>query len=213
MNKPTSMVTPFIAWPDDLELVLASRSPRRSELLQAAGIPFVCQPADDIEAELAQQLLAANTDPGQYVEKLAWAKAANVAERDRQRLVLGADTIVVLDGKILEKPVDAADACQLLRRMSGRRHRVLTAIALVGSRAGREGIVEHEITEVEFLPITAETIERYVATGEPLDKAGAYGIQGYGALLVRGVQGCYFNVMGLPLARLGELLRRVLRDD
>ncbi len=203
-------LTPFVPWPGDLELILASRSPRRSELLTTAGIPFVCEPAGEVEGELAATLLAAGTSPDKYACALALAKARDVARRRPGRLVLGADTVVVLAGDILEKPVDEADARRLLARLSGRRHTVVSAIALVGGPAGSEGVTDHEATRVEFLPLDEAVIAAYVRTGEPMDKAGAYGIQGYGALMVRGVEGCYFNVMGLPLARLGALLRQVL---
>jgi len=203
-------VTPFVPWPADLVLVLASRSPRRSELLATAGIPFVCEPAADVEDDLAVTLLAAGTAPDRYARELARAKAADVSSRRPGRLVLGADTVVVLDGDILEKPVDEADARILLGRLSGRRHTVISAIALVGGVAGAPGVTDHEVTAVEFLPLDPTAIADYVRTGEPMDKAGAYGIQGYGALMIRRVNGCYFNVMGLPLARLGALLRRVL---
>ena len=209
-SRSQPQVTPFIPWPDGLELVLASRSPRRSELLAVAGIPFICEPAGDIEAVAAAELLAAGTAPDRYARELARVKAADVADRHPGRLVLGADTVVILDGDILEKPVDEADAERLLGRLSGRRHTVISAIALVGGPAGPDGVTDHEETVVEFLPLDPASISRYVRTGEPMDKAGAYGIQGYGALMVRGVDGCYFNVMGLPLARLGALLRRVL---
>jgi len=153
MPKNSPPVTPFVPWPDGLEIVLASRSPRRSELLRTAGLPFVCQPAGEVESKLATELLAAKTAPGLYVEKLAMAKALNVYEQDRSRLVLGADTVVVLDEQILEKPADPAEARYLLGRLSGRRHAVLTAIALVGGLAGTSGVVEHESTFVEFLPV------------------------------------------------------------
>ena len=202
--------TPFIPWPEDLVLVLASRSPRRAELLQVAGIPFVVQPAPDVEAELAATLTDLHQHPHQYAMTLAAAKAQAVAENDPHRLVLGSDTIVVVDGDILEKPVDAEDAVVLLSRLSGRRHTVISAIALCGGAAGMPGRTAYEETQVEFLPLDEDTIRLYVATGEPMDKAGAYGIQGYGALMVRGVNGCYFNVMGLPLALLGETLRSIL---
>ena len=102
------------------------------------------------------------------------------------------------------------DAAYLLGRLSGRRHTVISSLALVGGIAGEPGVTDHGATEVEFLPLPPAAIADYIRTGEPMDKAGAYGIQGYGALMVRGVTGCYFNVMGLPLARLGELLRQVL---
>ncbi len=203
-------LTPFVEWPDGLELILASRSPRRSELLAIAGIPFVCDPAGDVEAGLAAELLAAGTPADRYAMELARAKAADVSARHPGRLVLGADTVVILDGDILEKPVDEADAVHLLGRLSGRRHTVISSLALVGGPAGEPGVIDHQATEVEFLSLDPDFITRYVRTGEPMDKAGAYGIQGYGALMVRGVNGCYFNVMGLPLARLGVLLRRIL---
>ncbi len=201
--------TPFIHWPADLELILASRSPRRAELLQVAGIPFQIIAAPDVEAELAATLIDLDTKPHLYAEKLAAAKALAVAEIHPGRLVLGADTIVVLDGDILEKPVDVEEAMVLLSRLSGRSHTVISAITLCGGPAGHPGITVHETTSVEFLSLAEDAIGRYVATGEPMDKAGAYGIQGYGALMVRGVEGCYFNVMGLPLSLLGETLRSV----
>jgi septum formation protein len=203
-------VSPFLDWPDDLTLVLASRSPRRADLLTVAGLPFEICPAGDVESELAASLIDMDADPVAYTMALAEAKARDVSVSKPGRLVLGADTVVVLDGDILEKPTDKDDAVRLLTRLSGRRHTVISAVALVGGAAGRTGAFAHEQTGVEFLSLTPASIERYVATGEPMDKAGAYGIQGYGAMMVRGVEGCYFNVMGLPLARLGELLKEVL---
>jgi len=207
------ITTPFVPWPDGEVLVLASRSPRRSELLEVAGIPFVVEPAPDVEAELAATLTDLHHQPHEYAMTLAAAKAQAIAQLDTGRLVLGSDTIVVVDGDILEKPVDTEDAVRLLTRLSGRRHTVISAIALCGGAVGMPGLTAYEETEVEFLPLDQETIRRYVATGEPMDKAGAYGIQGYGALMVRGVRGCYFNVMGLPLALLGETLRSVLSSS
>jgi septum formation protein len=207
-------VSPFIPWPDGLILVLASRSPRRAALLQVAGIPFEVHPAQTTEAALAAGLapgsgVAASgdiTDPARYGRALAEAKAIEVGRRMTDRLVLGADTVVVIDGAVLEKPLDPEDAVSLLRRLVGRRHSVISAIALIGPQLARPW-VGHQQTEVEFLPLDEATIRRYVATGEPMDKAGAYGIQGYGALMVRSIEGCYFNVMGLPLALLGQALR------
>ncbi len=207
------ITTPFLKWPRGLELVLASRSPRRAELLAVAGIPFVIEPAPDVEAELAATLTDLHQQPHRYAMTLAAAKARAVAENDSERLVLGADTIVVIDGDILEKPVDTEDAVALLSRLSGRRHTVISAIALCGGAAGMPGLTAFEETGVEFLPLDEATIRRYVATGEPMDKAGAYGIQGFGALMVRGVRGCYFNVMGLPLALLGETLGSLLPSN
>jgi septum formation protein len=191
-------------------LVLASRSPRRADLLTVAGIPFEVRPPGDVEENLAGSLVDLHGNPVAYARTLAQAKAWDVSRQNPGRLVLGADTVVVHEGDILEKPRDEEDASRLLTRLSGGRHTVVSAIALVGGPAGRTGTVAHEETGVEFLPVPAAAIQRYVDTGEPMDKAGAYGIQGYGALMVRSVQGCYFNVMGLPLARLGELLKEVL---
>lgn len=203
------IVTPFVEWPAGLTLVLASKSPRRADLLQVAGIPFEVRPAGDVESDLAASLTDLDTAPATYALTLAQAKAADVAERHPGQLVLGADTIVVIDGQILEKPLDEADAVRLLTQLAGRRHTVISAIHLVGGPAGSTGLGAAESTEVEFLPLGPTAIARYVATGEPMDKAGAYGIQGYGAMMVAGVNGCYFNVMGLPLARLGDLLRQL----
>jgi len=207
---PDRSLTPFVDFPAGEVLVLASRSPRRAELLAVAGLPFeIVLPGEAAEAAAARDI-DANGDPVHYAERLAAAKARDVAAGQPDRLVLGADTVVVLDGEVLEKPVDEADAVRLLGLLSGRRHTVISAVALCGGAAGEAGRVAHESTDVEFLPLTPEAITRYVATGEPMDKAGAYGIQGFGALMVREVVGCYFNVMGLPLARLGEMLREVL---
>jgi len=201
-------VSPFVPWPAGETLVLASRSPRRAELLQTAGIPFEVRPADDVESEHAARLASLHDQPHRYAEELARLKAENICEAMPGRLVLGADTIVILAGEVLEKPRDAAEARSMLARLAGRRHTVISAIALCGGEhCPWQG---HESTAVTFLPLAADTIARYVATGEPMDKAGAYGIQGFGALMVSGVEGCYFNVMGLPLALLGHALREVL---
>ncbi|MHB8080164.1 MAG: Maf family protein [Candidatus Krumholzibacteriia bacterium] len=204
-------ISPFIPWPPGgLPLVLASGSPRRAELLRIAGIPFDIAPAPEAEHAHAGAAAARGGEPARYAVAMAVAKATAGAAAAPGRLVLGADTVVVLDGDLLEKPVDAAEARRLLARLAGRGHVVVTGLALAG---GARGIwTGHESTRVEFLPLDAGAIARYVATGEPLDKAGAYGIQGYGALMVRRVEGCYFNVMGLPLARLGQALREVLGD-
>jgi septum formation protein len=199
---------PFVPWPDDEVLVLASASPRRAELLGAAGLPFDVVPADDVEEPSGDCTLTPGADPAVYARDLAVRKARAVSEQQPDRLVLGADTIVILDDSILEKPRDRVEAAAMLSRLSGRRHTVITAIALC--RAGHPVWVGHERTEVTFLAISPAAIDRYVATGEPMDKAGAYGIQGFGAMMVSRVDGCYFNVMGLPLALLGSALREHL---
>jgi len=206
-NHP--VICPFVRWPVNEVLILASRSPRRAELLTIVGIPHEVMPAIDAEAAQTQAASALVDDPVAYAEFLAGVKAEAVATSHPKRLVLGADTIVVLDGDILEKPRDMIEAQQMLGRLAGRSHVVISAVAL---RRAVDGLVwtASESTEVEFLPLDQATIVSYVATGEPMDKAGAYGIQGYGAMMVRGVNGCYFNVMGLPLALLGAGLRACL---
>jgi septum formation protein len=192
-------------------LVLASASPRRRELLTQAGFTFHVHPAhipeDPFEGE----------DPLKYVERLAHEKALAVyreltqaaalqanAMSDRSSLtVLGADTTVTLDGHILGKPEDAADAARMLRLVSGRTHRVMTGVAVVTAEGAE---VASETTEVSFLDLSGDEIAAYVASGEPMDKAGAYAIQGRAARWIPRIEGCYFNVVGLPLALVSTLL-------
>ncbi len=187
------------------ELILASASPRRSELLGRLGLAFQVLPSQG-EEERVERL--SESEAGPFVEKLALAKAREVAfQVPAGELVLGADTLVWLEGEVLNKPRDRAEACELLARLSGREHRVYTGVALV--RAG-ESLVEtlHEITRVRFFPLSASEIEAYVASGEPLDKAGAYGAQGLGGLLIERIEGDYFNVVGLPVSRVHRLLKK-----
>jgi len=179
------------------QFVLASSSPRRSELLAAAGFAFDVAHADIDETPLAHE------PADRYVVRLAEGKARAVAARFPDRAVLGADTTVVVDGDILGKPADAADAAAMLRRLQGRGHEVLTGIALVAH--GRAQVVL-EATQVSFGPMTDAEIAAYVATGEPMDKAGAYGIQGWAARHVTRVEGSYSNVVGLPVAVVYQLL-------
>ena len=181
-------------------IVLASQSPRRRELLSLIGIPHEVRPADLDERVLPGEI------PAAHAERLARAKAEAVAASEPDAAVIGADTIVVLDGEILGKPRDAGDAAAMLRRLSGRTHTVLTAVAVVHGGRTVSGM---ESVEVTFRPLTDEQVERYIATGEPMDKAGAYGIQGYGAVIVERVHGDYFAVMGLALGRLVGLLDQV----
>ncbi len=150
--------------------------------------------------------------PGDYVRRLALAKALSAATEYRdpvdEALILGADTVVVVDADILGKPASQDDARSMLRRLSGRIHEVHTGLALLRTPGTMQRVVE-EITRVHFAPLTEREIEDYIATGEPFDKAGAYGIQGIGGRYVTRIEGCYFNVMGLPLARLWSLLREL----
>jgi septum formation protein len=185
-------------------LILASSSPRRSELLQRAGLDFTVEPAD------IDERVQDGENPSTYVQRLAMEKAQVVWERhageDREDLmVLGADTTVVCDGAILGKPADQAEARSMLEKLAGRTHQVLTGIAVVSSR----GLFsEVDITQVFFDLIGEQEMVRYLASGEPMDKAGAYGIQGYAARWIPRIEGCFFNVMGLPLARTMALLIR-----
>ncbi len=181
-------------------LVLASASPRRAELLAAAGFDFVVAHADIDETPRPGEL------PAAYVLRLAEAKARAVAPRFPGQAVLGADTTVVVDGDILGKPADAADAAAMLRRLQGRAHQVMTGVALVGAAGARVALAE---TRVWFGPMTEHDIAAYVATGEPMDKAGAYGIQGWAARYVTRVDGSYSNVVGLPVSVVHDLVRQV----
>ncbi|MGA1368720.1 MAG: Maf family protein [Blastocatellia bacterium] len=180
------------------KLVLASGSPRRAELLRAAGIDFTVEVADVDETPHEGEA------PAAYVARLALAKAAVVAQRRGPgHRVLGADTTVVIQNQIIAKPVDAEDARRMLQQLSGQWHEVLTGIALVEDDEER---TEVETTRVEFAPLTPAEIDWYVATGEPMDKAGAYGIQGYASRFIERIEGSYANVVGLPVHRVYRLL-------
>ncbi|MEM1041947.1 MAG: Maf family protein [Bacteroidota bacterium] len=185
-------------------LVLASQSPRRRQLLERLGLPFVVHPSD------ADETIPPGTAPADAVGLLAERKARAVAPHHAGALVLGADTLVVVDGDVLEKPADEAEAMAMLGRLSGRSHTVYTGLALV--RAER-AVAVREATEVTFADLSPEEIAAYVQTGSPLDKAGGYGIQDdLGALFVAGVRGDYYNVVGLPLHRLYRTLRTYFAD-
>ena len=181
-------------------IVLASQSPRRRQLLTLIGIPHEVIPADVDESVFADEA------PGAYTERLAREKASVVARREPAAVVLAADTTVVIDGQILGKPEDEADAVRMLRLLSGRTHTVHTAVAAARGDRLVSGVEDVSVT---FRPLEDGEIANYVATGEPMDKAGAYGIQGYGATIVERIDGDYFAVMGLPLVRLTRLLARV----
>jgi septum formation protein len=171
-------------------LVLASQSPRRAEILRNAGIPFTVRPAEVDETPREGER------PGPYVRRLAEAKARAI-EADPDEIVLAADTTVVAAGELLAKPVDAADARRMLHLLSGRRHEVLTGICI---RRGADVLRDQASTAVWFAPLSDGEIEEYVDSGEPMDKAGAYAIQGRASRFVERIEGCYFNVMGLPVS-------------
>ena len=188
---------PFLTDPGR-PLVLASGSPRRRDILAAQGLVFAVQPADVDESALEGEA------PGPHVERLALDKARAVAHEHADALVMGCDTVVVIDGEILGKPVDEAAARAMLARLAGREHVVHSSVALVCAALDR-AVVGHDTTRVRFRTLDAAEIDAYVAGGEPMDKAGAYGIQGTGAMVVASIEGCYFNVMGLPLQTLRRL--------
>ncbi len=187
--------------------MLASASPRRSQLLETIGVSFVTAPLEQAEP-LPRQ--ADHANPQQFVESLALHKATHCPLPDLPKplIILAADTVVWHNGIILNKPSDAGEAAQMLQTLRGDWHQVFTGVCLkVLLEDGSETeLVEHETTKVQFANVTDHWIEQYVATGEPLDKAGAYAAQGRGAALVKRIEGDYWNVVGLPLARLARML-------
>lgn len=184
-------------------IVLASKSPRRAEVLRAVGWEFEAIAANVDETRNPSE------DAISYVKRLATLKAETVARKSLGCLVLGADTVVVVGEEILGQPRDDEDARRMLRLLSGRWHMVLTGVALVRFGNPPHALVEHETTRVRFHEMSGDEIDWYVATEEPRDKAGAYAIQGKGALFIEGIQGDYFNVVGLPVRLVHEMSRRI----
>ena len=185
------------------KLILASASPRRAEILAAVGWEFEAVAAnidESLEPDEAAEI---------YVRRLARTKAETIARRFPDRLVIGADTTVVVDEEIFGQPEDDEDARRMLRLLSGRWHEVVTGVALVRAGSGQV-LIDHETTRVLFAEMSAEEIDWYVSTGEPKGKAGAYGIQGKAALFIKEIKGDYFNVVGLPVRLVFELMRRTL---
>jgi len=181
-----------------MPLILASASPRRAELLRNAAIAFTVEPA-----HVAEQPFS-NEKPVDYAQRLARDKASAVFARNPESVVLGADTVVVVDEHLLEKPADEHDAARMLKLLSGRTHQVITGVCLVAPGFER---TEAEITQVVFSLLSENEIAYYVQTGEPMDKAGAYAIQGIASRWVERIEGCYFNVVGLPLPRVYRMLK------
>ena len=180
-----------------MNLILASASPRRKDLLEHFGLKFTVQVLPTEEETTGEPLTVARNN--------ALAKALPVSEQNPSCLVLGADTIVVLDGQILGKPKNQDSASEMLHNLSGRTHEVTTVVALL--QGGQAVDLFSVTTEVSFRKLKEFEISSYIATGEPFDKAGGYGIQGFGGLLVENIKGCYYNVVGLPMPRLVEALR------
>ena len=182
-----------------MSIILASQSPRRRELLAQMGVPqFEVVPA------LGEEIASPGLSPAQLVEVLSRQKAEEVAvQAGPDDVVIAADTVVAVDGQVLDKPHSIQQAHEMLSALSGREHTVYTGVTVC---RGGQILTQHEATAVRFRPLTAQEIDAYIATGEPMDKAGSYGIQGRGALLVEGISGDYFNVVGLPVCRLGRML-------
>lgn len=183
-------------------IILASASPRRAALLTAIGVEFEIVPSQ------IQERSHPDEPPADYITRLARAKVVAVAKQRRSGLVIGGDTVVVLDGMLLEKPADEQHARQMLRALSGRWHAVLTGVALYDVASRRE-LADYEKTLVRFAQLTEREIDWYVASGEPMDKAGGYGIQGLAGIFVEEIAGNYSNVVGLPIALVYRLARRL----
>ena len=183
-----------------ITVILASASPRRRELLTLIGIAHTVTPADVDES------IHPDEAPAVYAERLARAKASAIPVPDASAITIGSDTIVVIDDRVLGKPRDRRDAAAMLRTLSGRTHTVYTAVAV---RRGDQLVSGVEHVAVSFRALADAKIESYIDTGEPMDKAGAYGIQGYGATIVERIDGDYFAVMGMPLGRLVDLMAQV----
>ena len=182
-----------------MDIILASQSPRRRELLERMGVRDFRVVTPDIDEHMDREL-----PPEELVRRISLEKALAVQEQEgNTSIIIAADTVVALDGAVLGKPADESDAARMLSALSGRTHQVFTGLTVA---CGADVRTVSEETAVTFRPLTQAEIAAYVRTGEPMDKAGAYGIQGYGALLVEGIRGDYYNVMGLPVCRLGGLL-------
>ena len=184
-----------------MNIILASASPRRKEILENANVKFDVIKSTIDEVILDQEL------PCQVVMRLAFEKCMDIASKNENDLVIGADTIVVLDNIILGKPEDKEDDTSMIKKLSGKTHQVITGISLVNLNANNK-IIDYVVSNVKFKDLSEEDIKDYIQTNESLDKAGAYGIQGYGAMLVEEIQGDYFNIVGLPISRLSDLLKK-----
>ena len=184
-----------------MNIILASASPRRKEILENTNVKF------KIMASSIEELRLEGESPCQMVMRLAFEKGIDIASRQKSDLVISADTIVVLDNTVLGKPKDEIEARKMITSLSGRTHQVITGISLINLDNNKK-IIDYVISNVKFKNLSEEDINDYIRTKESLDKAGAYGIQGYGALLVKEIQGDYFNIGGLPISRLSDLLKK-----
>lgn len=183
-----------------MNIILASASPRRKEILENTNIKF------DIISSSIEELILDGESPCQMVMRLAFEKGIDIASKQKSDLVISADTIVVLDDNVLGKPKDEEEARKMITNLSGRTHQVITGISLINLENNKK-IIDYVISNVKFKKLSKDDINDYIKTKESLDKAGAYGIQGYGALLVEEIQGDYFNIVGLPISKLSDLLK------
>lgn len=185
----------------NIELILASSSPRRKELMETIGIPFKIEVSDIDES------MDLSNDLSEEIKELAYRKAKVIADKHKDAVVLGADTIVVYDKEVLGKPKNEEDAYTMLRKLSGNTHQVLTGVCIVNQG---EPKTYCSISEVTFCELTDEEIWKYISTKEPMDKAGAYGIQGFGGCFVKSIKGDYYSIMGLPLSLVYQELMKII---
>ena len=183
-----------------MAIILASKSPRRREILENTKVRF------SIEESQIDEVIKLNELPKETVMRLAYEKALDVANRNRNSLVIGADTIVVINDTILGKPKDDIEAFSMLKLLSGKTHYVITGFALINLSLDKK-IIDCQVSQVTFKELSEQCIKDYLQTKESLDKAGAYGIQGYGGLLVENIQGDYFNIVGLPISKISDCLK------
>ena len=183
-----------------MRIILASKSPRRREILENTKVRF------SIKESQIDETIKLNESPKDTVKRLAYEKAYDVAQKNKDKLVIGADTIVALDNEVLGKPKDKEEAYQMIKKLSNKTHKVITGISLINISHGMV-VNDYVVSLVTFKDLSEDSIKDYINTNESLDKAGAYGIQGYGALLVDNIQGDYFNIVGLPISKLSDLLK------
>ena len=183
-----------------MDIILASKSPRRREILENTKVRF------SVKESQIDEIIKVNESPKETVMRLAYEKALEVANSNKDSLVIGADTIVVINEQILGKPKNEEEAYNMIKLLSGKTHYVITGFALINLSLNKK-VVDCEISQVTFKKLSKDCIEDYIQTGESLDKAGAYGIQGYGGLLVKNIQGDYFNIVGLPISKISDCLK------
>lgn len=183
-----------------MDIILASKSPRRREILENTKVRF------SVKESQIDEIIKVNESPKETVMRLAYEKALDVASSNKDSLVIGADTIVVINEQILGKPKNEEEAYNMIKLLSGKTHYVITGFALINLSLNKK-VVDCEVSQVTFKELSKECIKDYINTKESLDKAGAYGIQGYGGLLVKNIQGDYFNIVGLPISKISDCLK------